>query len=783
MKPELHIGVRDLVEFVLRRGDLKHEFAGSSRAVDAMRLHQRIQYSRPESYLPEVAVGREVDTPELTLVIGGRIDGVIAGIVPVVEEIKTTRRDPAEAIAEENGLHWGQAKAYAFIYASAHGLDEIGVQLTYARLDTGRMREVRRTFTLGELQAFFDDLVGRYLEWARCIVGWHRQRDEAIRRLEFPYAAFRPGQREMLDAVERTLHSGGRSFLQAATGIGKTMAVLLPAVRSIAAQVSEKVFYLTARNTGRLAAEKALDELRAQGLKLKSLSLAAKEKICACPGCACTPEECEVARGHYDRLPGARRAAFELDAWTREAVAGVARLHAVCPFELELDLSTWADLIVCDYNYAFDPTAYLRRFFGDEPGDYAFLVDEAHNLVDRAREMFSAELRRRPLLELRRAVKGALPAVYRTLGRVDRWMLAAHKRCAEAGAPVADREAPEELYPLVQEFLSAAEAWLERNTPAPFREALLERYFEAGAFLRVSERFDRSYAACYEAAGKELCARLFCIDPSQQLADALARGRTAVFFSATLAPFDYFKTLLAGDSAETLVLPSPFPPDNLGVFIADRVSTYYRHRDRTRAEIARLALAFVRPQGGNYLLFFPSYAYLRMVLEEFRTHAPEIEVVVQESGMGEREREAFLARFDADNPRTLVGFAVMGGIFGEGIDLVGDRLSGAGIVGVGLPGVCLERELIRTYFDERIEQGFEYAYMYPGINRVLQAAGRVIRTDEDRGVVLLIDQRYGSDGYHRLLPGSWRPTAVRDGAALSALLESFWRPGRRRTPA
>jgi len=782
MKPELHIGVRDLVEFVLRRGDLKHEFAGSSRAVDAVRLHQRIQYSRPESYLPEVAVSREIDTPDVRLTIGGRIDGVIAGVIPVVEEIKTTRRDPAEAVAEENALHWGQAKAYAFLYATAHGLDPIGVQLTYARLDTGRMREVRRTFALAEIRVFFDDLVGRYLEWARRLIGWRLQRDDSIRRLEFPYPAYRPGQREMIDAVERTLHSAGRSFIQAATGIGKTMAVLLPAVRSIAAQVSEKVFYLTARNTGRLAAETAVDELRARGLRLKSLSLTAKEKVCAHPGRACTPEECDVARGHYDRLPDARRAAFELDAWTRETVADVARRFAVCPFEFALELSTWADLIVCDYNYAFDPSAYLRRFFGDEPGDYAFLVDEAHNLVDRAREMFSAELRRQPVLELRRTVKTALPAVYRALGRVNRWMLAAHTRCADAGAPVADREAPEDLYPLLQEFLAAAEAWLERNAPAPFREALLERYFEAGAFLRVSERFDRAYAACYEAAGKDVRVRLFCIDPSRQLADALARGRAAVFFSATLAPFDYFKTLLAGDSAETLVLPSPFPPENLGIFIADRVSTYYRHRDRTRAEIARLALDFVRPQGGNYLLFFPSYAYLRMVLEEFRTHAPQVEVVVQESGMSDREREAFLARFDADNPRTLVGFAVMGGIFGEGIDLVGDRLSGAGIVGAGLPGVCLERELIRTYFDEHIEQGFEYAYMYPGINRVLQAAGRVIRSDDDRGVVLLIDQRYRGDAYRRLLPEGWRPATVRDGATLSAGLESFWRPGRPSAP-
>lgn len=780
MKPALNVGVRELVEFVLRCGDLKHEFTGSSRAADAVRLHQRIQAARPEGYIPEATVSHTIETPELTLTIGGRIDGVFTGRTPVVDEIKTTRGDPAEAAAEENVLHWGQAKVYAFLLALRDGCDEIGVQLTYARLDSGRTREVRRTFTADELRSFFDDLLGRYLEWAVGLVRWRRERDTSVERIEFPYPGYRPGQREMMDAVARTLHAGGRTFIQAATGIGKTMAVLLPSVQSLAARLSEKVFYLTARNTGRLAAEKALDELRGRGLRVKSLSLAAREKVCVNPGRACTPEECDVARGHYDRLPDARRAAFELDAWTRETVAEIAHRFSVCPFELALDLASWADLIVGDYNYAFDPGAYLRRFFGEDRGDYTFLVDEAHNLVDRAREMFSAELRKQPFLDLRRELKTALPAVHRALGRINRWMVAAHRRCAEAGAAVADQDAPEDLPALLVEFTAAAERWLERNTPAPFRDRLLERYFEAGAFLRVCDQFDRSYAVCTEAFGKDVRVRLFCIDPARQLGDALARGRAAVFFSATLEPFDYFKTLLAGDSAETLVLPSPFPPENLGVFIADRISTYYRHRDRTRSDIARVALSFVRQQPGNYLLFFPSYAYLRLVLEEFRADAPPLDILVQEAGMREQEREAFLARFETDTARTLVGFAVMGGVFGEGIDLVGTRLSGAAVVGVGLPGVCLERELIRAYFQERLEQGFEYAYMVPGLNRVLQAAGRVIRSETDQGVVLLIDQRYGSEAYRQLLPGHWRPAVVRDAAHLSDHLLRFWGPRRPR---
>jgi DNA excision repair protein ERCC-2 len=775
MKISLSIGVRELVEFALRSGDLKVEFTGASRAADAIRLHQTIQCARPAGYTPEVAIAREVQTPDLVLAIGGRIDGVFeGGAVPVIDEIKTSRRNPEECLREENPLHWGQAKVYAFLYAAEHGLPQIGVQLTYARLDTGATREERRYFTLAELQPFFEEVVAHYLEWATLLTDWQRRRDDAIRGLGFPFDNYRPGQREMVDAVTQTILAGGRTFIQAATGIGKTMAVLFPAVRGIADRACAKIFYLTARTTGRLAAEKALDEMRKHGLRLKHLSLTAKEKACFNPDRACSPDECEFARGHYDRLPAARRALFAQDAWTREAVADAARQYRVCPFEYSLDLSLWADLIVCDYNYAFDPKAYLRRFFLEQTGDYVFLVDEAHNLVDRSREMFSAELHKQPFLDLRRAVKGVLPAVYRSLGRINAWMLAARKGMEAAGAPTAERSAPEELYPLLRDFMAAAERWLEKNLDSDFREDLLDCYFESGGFLRVADQFDDAYATIYEPLAKDLRLKLFCIDPSRQMGDALNRCRSAVFFSATLTPLDYFRTMLASESAETLSLPSPFPAENLAVFVADRLSTYYRHRDRTKAEVARVLRRLVQPRAGNYLLFFPSYQYLRMVLADFQAAGPDIDVVVQEPGMGERQRESFLARFETDNPRTLVGFAVMGGIFGEGIDLVGTRLSGAAVVGVGLPAVGLERELIREYFAERLDQGFEYAYMYPGINRVLQAAGRVIRTETDRGVVLLIDQRYGSEHYRALLPDSWNPVRVRQHDQLAAELGLFW---------
>jgi DNA excision repair protein ERCC-2 len=403
-----------------------------------------------------------------------------------------------------------------------------------------------------------------------------------------------------------------------------------------------------------------------------------------------------------------------------------------------------------------------------------FLVDEAHNLVDRSREMFSAELRKQPLLQLRRAVKGSLPAAYRCLGKINRWMLAARQRVEAAGAPIAEHDAPDELYPLLRDFMAAAENWLEKNLKSVFREELLERYFETGSFLRVAEQFDESYAACYEAESLDMRLKLFCIDPSRQIGAVLTRGRSAVFFSATLTPLDYFQTMLDSETAQTLCLSSPFPSENLAVFVADRLSTFYRHRDRTKVEVSRILHRLVQTRTGNYLLFFPSYQYLRLVLETFQAAGPDLDVIVQKPGMGERQRESFLERFEIDNPRTLVGFAVMGGIFGEGIDLVGTRLSGAAVVGVGLPAIGLERELIRSYFAERLEQGFEYAYLYPGINRVLQAAGRVIRSETDRGVVLLIDQRYGSEHYRTLLPEAWQPQPIKSPDDFAGSLRRFW---------
>jgi len=779
--PLLKVAVRDLVARVLRYGDLAFAFSGPSRATAAIRAHQRIQQSRPNGYMAEVPVSGERNTGRFVLKIGGRIDGILPDAEPpLVEEIKTTGGELEAAAEAENPLHWGQLKVYAYLFAAENELDAVLTRLTYVELESGKTLELEQQFDADALGAFFEDLVDRYAAWAAAVVDFRRLRNHSIAGLCFPYPDYRPGQREMAVSVYRTIRDGGQQLVQAATGIGKTMAALFPAVVAMGEGLTEKIFYLTARTTARTAAEAAAGQLFQQGLRLKVLTLTAKDKICFLPAADCRPEACAHARGHYDRINAAVDEAFSHDAQTRTRVEAVARTHRVCPFELCLELSVWADLIVCDYNYVFDPRVYLRRFFEEENGSYTFLVDEAHNLVDRSREMFSAELKKQPFLEVRRKLKKSLPGVFKAMGRVNRWLLETKKTGLRAlageGEPAwVDSAPPDALLPLLRRFAAGAEHWLAKNRQTDFREPLKELYFAAGAFLKIAERYDSRYATLYRSDGKDLSIRLFCVDPAGNMAQALERCRAAVFFSATLIPMAYFKEVLGcRNSAAMQALPSPFPPGRLGIFVYDQASTYFRDRSATAPAVARAIRMLAEEKGGNYLFFFPSYAYLEQVLSRFAAEAPAVEVLVQKAGMSESEREAFLARFSAANTQTLAGFAVMGGIFGEGIDLAGERLSGAAVVGVGLPAICIERDVIRRHYAETNGRGFEYAYQYPGINRVLQAAGRVIRSAEDCGAVLLIDTRFSSARYRSLFPAHWRPQAVRSIGDLQKGLRRFW---------
>ncbi len=767
------------MEHLERRGDLSAGFDGLARpnSMTGIRGHQKIQRSRPPSYRKEVAVAYVSESGPYTLEIQGRIDGVYEqdGEV-VIEEIKTTQnKDLGGFIGRNEGLHWAQLMVYAALYASEQGVDELRLQLTYWQVERNETRTFFRDESSRDLRTYLNDLIERYLEWRQKIDSWRAERDRTIREGGFPYAGLRAGQARMMEQVSDTIAGQGQSLIQAPTGTGKTVAALFPALKALAEERSEFIFYLTARTTGRAIAEKTLEEMCSAGLRVKSLTITAKEKVCLNREMNCSGEECPYARGYYDRMPEAREALFAHDAFTRERIMELASRFRICPFELSLDLALWMDVIICDYNYALDPRVYLKRFFLDPGLDCVFFVDEAHNLVDRARDMFSAEIQKSRYLELRRLLKDKSSEIYKLAGRINTKLL--EKKKAMQPEPMRrEKERPDDLLPLLRRFCGALERGYTQPRFAALRPLLQERYFEALWFQRVAELYqEEAYVTFTQAQGRDLRIKLFCIDPSAQLRAVFERSRSTILYSATLTPMPYFARILGlREEADQCVLPSPFPPENLRVVINGSVSTYFRHRSSTRASLTRALGALTGSRPGNFMVFFPSYAYMQMVHPLYLQAYPLHEVLIQRAGMSEDARSEYLSRFARENSRTLVGFAVMGGIFGEGIDLMGDRLSGAAIVGVGMPAITPEREIIREHFDQEDASGFDYAYLYPGMIRVLQAAGRVIRSANDQGAVLLIDPRYGRPQYNELFPWEWQARALEDAEEIAGHLRSFW---------
>jgi DNA excision repair protein ERCC-2 len=507
--------------------------------------------------------------------------------------------------------------------------------------------------------------------------------------------------------------------------------------------------------------------------------LTAKEKLCFCTATGSEPEECPFTRNYYGKVKTALAETYQLEAFTRPVIAELARCYEICPFEFSLDLALWADCIIGDYNYVFDPSVYLRRFFDNVVEPYLFLIDEAHNLPDRARAMYSAELDKQTVLDLRKSLKPHLPDLAKTLNEINQALLEQRRRCETNDPPVlVEKEQPEALLRVLRRFTRQAEAWLALNQKTTFRATLLDFYFQAITYLRTAENFfGPGYVSYFEKKGQgELTVKLFCLDPAPFLVAALERSRAAIFFSGTLLTLEYFDRVLTGSTSHTrLVLRSPFPSEHLALLIHNQISTRYTHRANSYEAVAVLIERVCAAQPGNYLVFFPSYAYLMAVAELVQERWPGWQLLIQERGMAETSRDAFLARFSTAQTGTLLGFAVMGGIFGEGIDLVGERLIGAIIVGVGLPQLSLERDLLKAYFTEQTHNGFAYAYQYPGLNRVMQAAGRVIRSEQDRGVILLIDERLTQPGYIRLFPPEWRHfQVVRQTNNLEEKLRRFW---------
>jgi len=780
MKEEtiIRISVRSLVEFILREGDIDNRVSGSMEK-DAMllggKIHRKIQSRMGTNYTAEVPLKIQMPCDGFVLQIEGRADGVLKDDGKVlIDEIKGILRS-LEHLEAPVPVHLAQAKCYAYIYAVQNSLKCIDVQMTYCQMETEEIRRFCQEFEFQELQTWFQDLVTQYEKWAKFEIEWRNVRNDSIRQIEFPFP-YREGQRDLVVSVYRTILRKKKLFIQAPTGVGKTMATVFPAVRAVGEGLGEKIFYLTAKTITRTVAEQAFSLLKEKGLLYKTITLTAKEKICFCEEAECNPDACPYAKGHFDRV---NDAVFDLIThsgdWSREVLEEQAKKHMVCPFEMSLDVSNWADAVICDYNYAFDPQAHLKRFFSESgKGEYLFLIDEAHNLVERGREMYSASLYKEDLLEVRKLVKAENPKLAKRLSECNQQFLELKRECEHYQI----LKSVSHIALKLMNVLSKLEDYLEECKDAEKKKRVLDFYFAVRSFLNIHDIMDENYVIFSEMMEDgRFQIKLFCVNPAVNLQNYLEQGNSTIFFSATLLPVHYYKKLLSVEKDDYAVYAhSSFPQENKFLFIGTDVSTRYTRRgESTYQRFARYIAVMAEQKKGNYMAFFPSYRFLEEVHTCFLECVDhEVDSICQVSYMDEEQREEFLEEFEQEREKSLVAFCVMGGIFSEGIDLTDDKLIGAVIAGTGLPQVCTEREILKQYFNAADMDGFDYAYLYPGMNKVLQSAGRVIRTESDRGVILLLDDRFRAMRYREVFPREWQQYQLGSVKNLEQEIRTFW---------
>ena len=804
----VRLSVRELVEFVLKSGDIDTRRSGplvQEAMLEGAAAHRRIQQTEGGDYQAEVPLKTEffIETdPEVLLRIEGRADGIFTrtredgSSIVTIDEIKGVYRNVREMEAPVP-VHLAQAVVYAYMKAVQDELSEISVRMTYVQLEepdrTGRVVKTASfhdavhfisEYSLNEVRELFDLYINAYRKWAVFIVSHRQERKFSIEAFPFPYP-YRPGQREIVRQVYRTIEQEKRLFVQAPTGIGKTLAMLYPAVQAVGQDLSDRIFYLTAKTVTSSVAEEGMKLMYDRGLRFSFTTVAAKEKQCPLEEIHCDPDHCPRAKGHFDRI---NDAVFDLIsheyAVTREVISHYAEKHQVCPFEMCLDTTYYTDVIICDYNYAFAPHVALKRYFAaGARNDFIFLIDEAHNLPDRAREMFSAELVKEDVL----AAKKLFPkhkTILKWLDRVNKAMLELKRECSEVTVFQEDNF-PNALILELQRLYDAISRYLDKDSftskvspEEHTMDEILEFFYKVRDFVNTFDLMDDGYIsyASFQENG-HFFIRLFCIQPAGRLQASFENITSAVFFSATLLPVNYYKELLTGSREEAaMYVNSPFDPAKRGLFLSRDVSS--RYTKRTDEEYKRIAVyveKMVRSRKGNYLVFFPSHRFLADVSRFLPENSDDYELIRQSRSMSEDERMAFLQAFSVQREKPLLGLSVMGGVFSEGIDLKHEQLIGVAVVGTGLPQVSVERQLIRDYYEARGMNGFDYAYRFPGFNKVMQAAGRLIRTPEDEGVILLLDERFRYAENLRMFPREWDNYRFISEATLDTELQCFWK--------
>ncbi len=801
------ISVRSLVEFVLRSGNISssQSIKDPGAMQEGTRIHKMLQRRMGSCYNPEVALSITLPVTyggiSFKLDIEGRADGIFTNETGInIDEIKGVYND-IMAMEEPVAVHRAQALCYAYIYSSKHNLRCIGIRMTYCHIPTENVRYFNETISYNDLEKWFTNLVNEYAKWIAWQIKWHKKRNASIQALEFPFE-YRKGQNTIVKGAYQSILRKKRLYIQAPTGVGKTISVLFPAVKSMGEGITEKIFYLTAKTITRTVAEETFKILSNKGVALKNVTITAKEKICILDRPQCHPLSCERALGHFDRV---NDAVFDIitheNNISREVILKYASKHNVCPFEMCLDAAIWADTITGDYNYVFDPSANLKRFFANQTqNNYVFLIDEAHNLVGRAREMYSASLNNNDFISIKKTASTISKKLTAGLKQCSQCILKLKRGCDEVKKyNINDIE--EFILKLIN--LSAVFDWYFKEQSGSLhplkpeiREKLLDFYFKIYEFLNIHAILDSKYIIYGDYTGEDsFCLHLKCMDPSTNIDNCLNKGISAIFFSATLLPVRYYMEQLAGRSDDyAIYAPSPFPVNNRLLMVASDISTRYKRRTPSEyKKIAGYIYDFTSAKTGNYMVFFPSYKMMEDITvyllkyiysdgfteEDGNNYTDnsgnKIHLCSQYASMDENERENFLLKFTEQPEYTTIGLCIMGGIFGEGIDLKNDRLTGTVIVGTGLPMVCTENELFREYFDENNGKGFNYAYLYPGMNKVLQAAGRVIRTNTDKGVILLLDERFLKQDYTKLFPREWYPYNIVNRDYMGTCIKNFWK--------
>ncbi|XZF77475.1 ATP-dependent DNA helicase [Bacillus sp. AL-1R] len=753
----IKVSVRTLVEYAHTAGSIDVKFKSSVSLIEGTKAHQKIQREYGELDVKERPISGTITFDQLVFQIEGRLDGLLLKDDQyIIEEIKSTMKDLDEVNENSYPVHWAQAKVYGYFICEELQLEKITLRLTYINILTEQKISFDLLFTKDDLTNYIYKMLDIYYPYAKWKYDHIELRNETIKELKFPFPSFRKGQRKLAGAVYQTIQEGNNLFAVAPTGIGKTVSTIFPTVKNIGENSMNRMFYLTSKTITRTVAEEAFKRMTDQGLCIKCTTITAKDKICFKEETICQKDYCEFANGYYDRINDAVLDILSSEqVLTREKIEEYARKHTVCPFEYSLDLLNSSDAIICDVNYIFDPRVSLKRLFDEHKRSSVLLIDEAHNLVDRAREMYSASLFKSKFLELKNRFKNLKDELYTIINDVNKRFIELRKKWKDVVTPVS-KDIDGDLIELLHTFNEIVEIKLQEMDEDENKQLLLDTYFESLNFVKIAEFFDENYVCYYELYKSEVHLKLFCLDPSKVVNDIIKRFRSTIYFSATLTPIQYFQDMLGDQSRDyTVSIGSPFHKEQLEVTI-EPLSTRYQDRDRNLERLIDSVFKEVTKRKGNYLVFYPSYQYLTQSVDLFKEKYPSIKTIVQENGMTEIEREEFLLQFDSQNEETLVGFAVLGGIFSEGIDLKGDRLNGVVIVGVGLPQICLERNILKEHFNSVGKNGYYYAYVFPGMNKVMQAGGRVIRSELDEGTLLLIDDRYKSTLYQSLLPDEWK---------------------------